>query len=210
MDITFHANPSQPHQAEHALWFKKGLKKHGLNLNITSDIKREADIHIISGPHYAFNCFKKVIMIDRALWHQDPPNKWHSMDWVSVGWVENGKKLFKSGSGRKPPKPKNGNSGRGTLFLADYDGPTEYADTIRLHPARKQYKEQLHDCLRRHAKAIGYNTSALVTAALEGLEVECKSQESIMSKHNWLELLAYTDWKYSEIENGELWDHLQQ
>ena len=149
-------------------------------------------------------------MIDRALWHQDKPDKWHSMDWVSAGWVENGRKLFRVGCGRKPPKPKNGNAGRGSIFLADYDGSVEQADTIRLHPLRKANEEPLLDCLHRHSRAIGYNTTALITAALEGLEIECKSPDSIMSQPNWLELLAYTDWKYSEIESGALWQYLRQ
>ena len=148
-------------------------------------------------------------MIDRALWHQEKPEKWHSMDWVSVGWIKNGKKLYNSGFGRKSPTAKAGNIGRGSVFLADYDGPVEQADTIRLHPLREPNKEQLLNCLHRHARAIGYNTTALITAGLEGLEIECKSPDSIMSQPNWLELLAYTDWRYDEIESGELCTHLQ-
>ncbi len=149
------------------------------------------------------------MMIDRALWHQEKPEKWHSMDWVSVGWIKNGRKIFRIGNGRKAPEPKTGNNGRGSVFLADYYGPVEQADTIRLHPERESNSEQLLDCLHRHARAIGYNTTALITAGLEGLEIECKSPDSIMSQPNWLELLAYTDWRYDEIESGELCTHLQ-
>jgi len=149
-------------------------------------------------------------MVDRALWHQEKPEKWRSMDWVSAGWIRNGRKLFRSGSGRKPPQPKTGNTGTGSVFLADYYGAVGQADTIRLHPERETNPEPLLDCLHRHARAIGYNTTALITAGLEGLEIECKSPDSIMSQPNWLELLAYTDWNYSEIKSGALWDHLRQ
>ena len=213
MHITFHCNTSQPHQVEHGRWLKKGFKCHGLNLNITADITKEADIHIVSGPHYALDYWKdhqRVILLDRALWHQEKPEKWRSMDWLSAGWVKNGQRVFRVGCGRKHPKPKAGSNGRGSIFLADYYGPVEQADTIRLHPQRDTNPEPLLDCLHRHARAIGYNTTALITAGLEGLEIECKSPDSIMSHSNWLELLAYTDWKYSEIQSGALWQHLRQ
>lgn len=213
MHIAFHCNPAQPHQVEHGQWLKKGFKCHGLNLDITANITKEADIHIVSGPHYALDywkCHSKVILLDRALWHQGKPEKWHSMDWLSAGWIENGRKSFKTGDGRKAPEPKAGNNGAGSVFLADYYGPIEQADTIRLHPERETNPEPLLNCLHRHARAIGYNTTALITAGLEGLEVICKSKESIMYQPNWLELLPYADWRYNEIESGELWDHLRQ
>jgi len=212
MLTVFHANFTQPHQLEHAQWFKTGLEKHGINLRVTPDINQEADIHIVSGPHYALDKWKdhpNVILIDRALYHQDKPEKWHSMDWVSVGWIKNGRKVFRIGAGRKAPEPKNGCAGRGSIFLADYDGPVEQADTIRLHPAREVNDEPLLNALHRHAHAIGYSTTALITAGLEGLKITCKSKESIMFQSNWLELLPYADWHYSEIESGELWQQLQ-
>ena len=212
MDIAFHCNFTLSHQIEHGQWLKKGFEQHGIRLNVTPCITKEADVHIVSGPHYAFDYWKdhpKVILLDRALWHQEKPEKWHSMDWLSVNWVKNGKKLFRSGSGRKSPEPKTGNTGSGCVFLADYNGSMEQADTIRLHPERETNQEPLLDCLHRHARAIGYNTTALITAALEGLETECLDPDNIMSQPNWLELLAYSDWHYSEIESGELWDHLR-
>ncbi len=131
------------------------------------------------------------------------------MDWLSIGWIKNGRRIFRAGSGRKSPRPKVRKNTTGTVFLADYYGPVGPADTIRLHPQREANQEPLLDCLHRHARAIGYNTTALITAGLEGLEIECKSPDSIMSQPNWLELLAYTDWRYDEIESGELCTHLQ-
>jgi len=212
MDATFHCNFTQPHQIEHAQWFKKGLAKHNIKLRVTNDIQQEADVHIVSGPHYAKQYWlnhPKVILLDRALYHQDKPNKWHSMDWLSIGWMKDGSREFKIGHGRKSPIPKTRSTGTGTIFLADYNGPVEHADTVRLHPANEHNREPLYDALLRHAHAIGYNTTALVTAALKGLEVTCKDKRNIMYQKNWLEILPYADWRYSEIESGELWEHLQ-
>lgn len=124
---------------------------------------------------------------------------------------ENGGRNFKVGSGRTAPIPKE-NAGNGTsIFLADYNGPIEQADEIRLHPAqaRGEKLDDLEFVLSRHSKAIGYQTTALVTAGLMGLEIECKDKRNIMFHENWLQLLPYTDWHHTEIESGAAWEHLQ-
>ena len=210
MSIVFHVNPSQAHQREHGEWLKRGFKRHGLELEITSDRFKEADIHIVSGPHYAKDNWlyhPRTLLIDRAYYHQIKSGQWVSEDWISIGWMrEDGGRLFKSGTGREPPTPKDRKSTGGTIFLADYDGPVEQADTVRLHPAREKHSESLSDALSRHARAVGYSTTALVTAGLEGLEVICKDSRNIMSEPNWLELLPYADWNYSEIESGSFFE----
>ncbi|MGW8181290.1 MAG: hypothetical protein ACWGQW_21375, partial [bacterium] len=88
------------------------------------------------------------------------------MDWVSVGWLrpDDGRR-FRTGSDRRPPTCKDPKSEGGTIFLADYDGPIEGADTVRLNPSQAQSNEPLLDVLSRHRIAIGYRTTALVTAA---------------------------------------------
>jgi hypothetical protein len=50
----------------------------------------------------------------------------------------------------------------------------------------------------------------LVSAALAGLEVICKDARNIMFERNWLELLPYADWHWSEIENGDALEHLYE
>mgnify|MGYP000182559418 CR=1 FL=1 len=120
-----------------------------------------------------------------------------------------GGRYFGVGTGRKKPTKRARGSGTGSIFLADYDGPIEKADTIRLHPDRQRYDESITDALRRHRTAIGYRTTALVNAALEGLDIVCKDENSIMAQPNWLELLPYADWHFSEIQNGDIWEHLQ-
>lgn len=132
------------------------------------------------------------------------------MDYVSLGWLRSdGGRDFKKGVGRLPPERKPTKEGNRSIFLADYDGPIERADTVRLHPARAGSQHlSLLDDLRRHDIAIGYTTTALVKAALEGLRVVCKDNRNIMAETNWYELLPYADWRYDEIENGDLWEHL--
>lgn len=211
MDITFHQNPTQPHQVEHGKWLERGLKAHGLTLNITQDPFKEADIHIVSGPHYAKRFWlnhPRTILIDRAyLPEHQVKTRWASEDWVSIGWMrEDGGRHFRSGLRREPIKRKAQRTGKRTVFLADYDGPIEQADTVRLHPSRGEHTESLHSVLSRHDVAIGYSTSALVAAGLEGLRVICKDPANIMYEPNWLDLLPYADWHYSEMD--KLWENL--
>ena len=209
MHVAFHVNPSQAHQREHAQWFKDCIT----DLTITDDINLSADIHIVSGPHYAKQRWighPRVLLLDRAyLPEHQVKSKWVSEDWVSLGWMtENGGRIFKSGIGRPPVIPKDRRTGSGTIFLADYAGPVEQADTVRLHPSRESNPESLLDALSRHSRAIGYSTTALVTAYLEGLEVISRDPEHILNQGP--ELLPYADWHYSEIQSGEAWEHLCQ
>lgn len=185
---------------------KSGFARHGLQSLVTADIGQEADIHVISGPHYAKDRWlnhSRVILLDRCYYRGDPEH-------VSLGWMRaDGGRYFDAGSGRKSPPVKDKSDRAGTIFLADYIGPLEQADTVRLHPARERPADGLLEALRGHGVAIGYKTTALVTAALEGLEVVCKDNANIMYEDNWLELLPYADWHHSEISNGEAWEHLR-
>jgi hypothetical protein len=214
MHIAFHCNPAQPHQREHAEWLSAGCQRHGLSLSVTPDRHVVADIHIVSGPHYAKSVWldhPAVLWLDRSYYHEEKSGRWKSMDWVSLGWLRaDGARVFESGAGRAPPsvedRPENG----GTIFLADYGGPVETADTVRRHPADEPPREGLREALRRHRIAIGYQTTALVAAALAGLEIICKDPRNILWQPNWLELLPYADWHWTEIESGSAWGHLMQ
>lgn len=214
MYIAFHVNPALQHQREHYEWFRSGLKRYGLDLELTYSPSHPADIHIISGPHFAkanWLNHPNVILIDRAYIpeHQVKSGEWVSEDWISVGWMNPlGGRNFIEGKGRDVPEVGTP-TGDKTIFLADYNGPIEGADTVRLHPQNRKYESSLAEALHGHHYAIGYETTALVTAGLAGLEVICKGKSSIMLEPNWLQLLPYADWHYSEINSGELWDHLR-
>lgn len=191
-----------------------GLRKHGHNLVITSDIAAKADIHIVSGPHYAKWYWKdhpRVILLDKRLYKEgSKPDTMASDPFVSLGWMnKGGGRDFCEGHGKTIPKIKE-NHGKGTIFLGDYNGVLEKADTVRHHPGNRRSPEPLLNALRRHKAAIGYRTTALITAALEGLDIDCRDSENILSRPNWRELLPYADWHFSEIQSGEAWDHLLQ
>jgi hypothetical protein len=212
--IAFHCNFAQPHQLEHAEWFKKGFERHGLKVEITANPLKSADVHIVSGPHYAKHCWlghPRTILLDRAYWHEGVSGRWASMDWVSLGWLRpDGGRAFKAGAGREAPRLEERPASGGTIFLADYGGQIEEADTVRRHPCDEQPAEPLRDALRRHRRAIGYQTTALVAAALAGLEIICRDARNILAESNWLELLPYADWHADEIASGEAWEHLIQ
>lgn len=184
-----------------------------MKCEITHSPTTPADVHIVSGPHFAKSHWighPRTILLDRAYWHDEKSGQWASMDWVSLGWIRSdGGRTFRAGSGRAKPDVKSQPESGGSIFLADFGGPYEQADTVRRHPVEDYSAESLRDALRRHRVAIGYQTTALVTAALEGLEIECKHSSNIMSEPNWLDLLPYADWHWSEIESGEAWEHLK-
>lgn len=213
MDIAIHINPSQPHQIEHGEWWRKGLKRHGLDLLITDKINKKADVHIVSGNHYAKYAWighPRTIWLDKRFYKEGPKSDGMASDpYVSLGWMnEKGGRDFKEGTGKQAPKIKPLKMGDRSIFLAEYGGIIEEADTIRLHPMAETPRETLLEALSRHDIAIGYTSTALVAAALEGLRVDCRDPDGFMSQPNWLELLPYVDWHYTEIESGEAWEHL--
>lgn len=116
---------------------------------------------------------------------------------------------FVAGEGRAGPIPESAREGNRSIFLADYDGPLDdEADTVRHHPSREKPSEPLQAALYRHDVAIGYRTTALVTAALMGLRVVCRDEQNIMARPDWLHLLPWADWHGTEISSGLSWEHL--
>jgi len=214
--IVFHYNPNLIHQIEHASWFDDCLKPFDIRYMATPNIHAPGDIHIISGPHYALDYWHKhpnVLMIDRAYLpnHQIASSKWKSEEWLSIGWLNpEGDRDYPQTMLRDELEIAERPISDKTVFLADYDGPVCEADTIRWHPVEKTSDESLHDCLRRHYKAIGFRTTAFISAALEGLEIECLNSSHILNKPNWQELLKFTDWNFNDIQSGEAWAHLRQ
>lgn len=213
MLIVIHANPTQPHQQAYAEYFRQGFKRHGLTAEITPNIGAQADIHVVLGPHYAKDQWlghERVILLDREYYHGNFTDHPRNMDWTSIGWMRpDGGRHFQPGVYRKPAVIEHHPQGEGSIFLRDYGGPMGRADTIRHHPAERPSPEPLRQALLRHKRAIGYNTTALVTAGLLGLEIECKSKINIMFAKNWLQLLPWADWHYSEIISGDVWAHLR-
>jgi len=205
VDIAIHTNANQPHQVKQAEIFRKGFLKHNIKANVTTSVQQEADVHVVLGPNYAkanWINHDRVILLDRNFYNS-------YLDHVSIGWMnKNGGRDYKVGAGRKALIIREPH-GTKSLFLADYNGITEPADIVRLHPCNETHKSTLQHDINQCNRAIGYNSTALVEAALCGLEITCKGKNSILTNDNWLELLPYANWHYNEIESGEVWEHLQ-
>lgn len=208
MDIAIHCNTSLNWQCDYAEAILSGFVACGEKAFITRCVSAKAAFHVVLGPHYALDQWRwsrDVILIDRCFYRGNP-------DHVSAGWWNPGiqARTFSAGEGRTPPeiRPKDFH-GNKTIFLADYNGPVETADTVRLHPGNKHYEETLEAALSRHDVAIGHSTTALVTAALMDLEIICRDPAHILNQPNWLELLPYADWSIKEISEGLMWQHLR-
>jgi len=147
-----------------------------------------------------------VIALDRDYYRGNPDN-------VSLGWLRaDGGRDFRMGRYRTPPVPLPHKCSKASIFLADYNGRIDYdADEIRLHPSTSgPPRLTLDEALQPYGVAIGYRTSALVTAALAGLRVVCRDKRNIMARPDWLDILPYADWHKSDIESGDAWEHLRQ
>lgn len=207
--VCVHANPGVENQRRYGPALAAAFKFHGYTATVTPDIHQPADIHICMGPHYAKSKWQghpRTVLMDRCYYRGDP-------DHVSLGWLRSdGCREFFTGEGRKPPERKPLKEGNKTLFLVDYGGIVEQADTIRFHPAQKRPERPLEDDLATHAIAVGYQTTTLVTAALAGLTVVSKSPLNIMSRPDWLEVLPYADWGFHELTDAveHLLCHLPQ
>lgn len=206
MVVVIHANANLEHQRKQAESFRKGFLKHNLRTEITTSITTDADVHVVLGSNYAKNYWlghDRVVLLDRCYYNDNGEN-------LSVGWMnKKGGRDFKVGEGR-PGLTIRECFGTKSIFLADYNGETESADIVRLHPCNEKHEQPLTEVLKQCNRATGYNTSALVTAALEGLNINCKGEQSILSDPNWLALLPYANWNYNEIESGKVWAHLQR
>lgn len=186
-----------------------GFQAHGLKGRVTADRAAGGDVHVVLGPHYARDWWigqhPNVLYLDRCYYRGDPAH-------VSLGWLRpDGGREWQVGTGREPPPVPPPPPGRGRVFLADFAGPQQIvdADYCRTHPARQAPAQPLEAVLARYHTAIGYRTSALVTAALAGLVVECRWPPHLVNRPDWREVLPYADWSREEIARGEAWEHLR-
>jgi len=208
VDAAIHINTALTHQVEHGEWFRSGFKRHAITATVTSDRTMQADVHVISGNWYALRQWighPRVIALDRDHYRGNPDN-------VSLGWLRpDGGREFRIGAGRPAPVPLPRKIQTASIFLADYNGPIDYdADELRLHPSTAGPPQRpLLDALKPYGVAIGYRTTALVTAALAGLRVICRDKRGMMARPDWLEVLPYADWHKSEISSGDAWEHLR-
>lgn len=232
--IAIHANPALQHQQQFGEYFLTGFKRHGIKAELTSNVNQEADVHVVLGPHYARDRWagNHTILLDRGWWG-DPA--WD----VSIGWMNhNTGMIISTGNDDTRPKPellamREGATpfrpGSRCIGLLDYGMPPEKlsqqytvgyalhpqwrADAIRPHPADKTQGD-LIDALAGFHRAIGYRTSALVTALIQGLRVYCLDvrnpahHDNCPSRETWLNNLSHHHYNGDEIASGLVWEFL--
>lgn len=196
-----HCNSRLAHQVEYAKALEAGVP----GAEISYSPHTPADTHIVIGPHFAK--WPNALMLDRAYWG-DP-------DYVSVHWLKDGEKVRTTGNPYREHPPflpyKDGNR---VIYLCDYGEVVETAATVRLHPAQRKPERTLYEDLAQHEIAVGGRTTALVDAALMGLEVRTDDPHSPVwpirnrtgNREQWLRDLAWHNWSKSEIMNGNMWN----
>ena len=220
-----HYNLNLPHQCDHAAAFK------ACGFDTTPSPYVDADMHVISGPHFAFEQWKDStpLMIDRAWWG-DPDN-------VAIFWLmPDGTRRYASGTAPRP-KPemmewKDGDSS--CLILADYQQDTTAIEvfansrfervTVRKHPADHKGNEPLEDAMMKTDVVIGHSTTALFDSIKEGKPTICTDPLNACApvcsswvngelfrgdRTEWLHSMSYKQWSLGEIASGEAWDSLK-
>lgn len=227
--IVIHVNDA-PHQKLYADYLVKGFSRIGRSSVITNDPAIDGDIHVCIGPHFALSQCKgrPTIYIDRCLW--DDHRKY-----VTIGWLKHdGGMIYPENAPDDRPKPElkpwKTKQIEKAIVLLDY-GP--YPETyllaqeiyqsvkLRPHPATRTGSPNklppLVDELASHDLAIGYRTSALVTAAIEGLPIICLDKRAPAwdiaghdlaeikrpDRTQWLNNMSYAQWSDKEIASGE-------
>lgn len=230
--VVIHRSPSLYNQILYAKYLLSGFERLGFDAEVSDNPHKEADIHVIIGPHYAFdqNLGKNTIYVDRCLWGDD-------LEYVTIGWLNNdGGMEYPKGCPGDRLKPeikewKKSDSDK-AIFLLDYGPyPLELCHlaqknygfvTFRPHPATKKKQPDLLDHLKGHKVAIGKRSSALFTAFIEGYPVisfDSRSPVYSIAGHDildikypdreqWLNDLSYSQWSAEEIQGGEALEYV--
>ena len=182
----FHCHPRSPNQREISKAFEAG------GFDITTDLHTPADIHVISGPNFAYEAYigkPNVLMVNRAFWGDGDKNKK-----VSIGWLQaNGTRKFATGEAPRPkPKMQPWKTRENScIVLPDYsanmkmngksidavrrDAAARFGKaTVRLHPAGyKGERPTLMDDISKHDVAIGGLGTSVFEAIILGVPVIC-------------------------------------
>ena len=235
VSVVIHTNMGLANQRESAQWVQTGFLAHGIDAEITADKHKEADVHVIQGPHYCFNEWLersadyRVLFLNRTFYG-------HPRFDLSLGWLRpDGSRDFKIHGVTAPKgtlpvlKPKKDRR-RCAVIFGDYGSSAlqmvtkarqEYDSVFfRPHPAQSQedtpvmtLKGDLTAVWEIADVAIGGTSTALVEAAINGLHVESTDPLHVCQSINgdrqaWLTKLSWCQWSSSEIESGKMWNHL--
>jgi hypothetical protein len=234
--VVIHYNPHLYNQQLYKRYLLEGFRSLGFS-NVEDTIDREAkgDIHICIGPHYAYQqCLgKNTIYLDRCLWGDD-------LDAVCMGWLnEYGGIIYPDNCDDERYKPytrgwiDEGTSG--AIMLLDYGvypadiiraaqkaygGPGGV--DIRPHPATGKKLPPLLDQIKGRGVVIGFKTTALIDAVINGCPVISFDDRSAVwpvaghdimdikrpDRTQWLNNLSYAQWRGEEIQTGEALEYV--
>lgn len=227
MQGMIHYNPRLQHQFDHAQAFLAS------GFTATPKVTGAADVHVISGPWFAYNEWKdhpRTLMIDRAWWG-DP-------DCVSIGWLQpDGTRKFASGDKPRPKPEMRGwkDQERSCLILADYN--QDVSDVVfeakkrfgfvevREHPANtKRVQPALKAAIVLRDVVICHSGTAGFEAIRLGKPVICSDPQNEIrpvsagaltdelyrgDRSAWLHEMSYKQWSLAEIASGAAWAHLK-
>ena len=224
MQGLMHYNCRLQHQIDHANAFK------ACGFDTTPSPYVEAPLHVISGPHFAYEQWKRStpLMIDRAWWG-DP-------DCVAIFWLmPDGTRRYASGTKPRPkPEMQPWTTGEcSCLILADYQQDTTAIEvfarkrfeivTIRKHPA-EQKGEPLEDALMKTDVTIGHSTTALFESIKSGKPTICTDPLNECApacsswvngelyrgdRSDWIHDMSYKQFSVDEIADGTAWESLE-
>ena len=182
----FHCHPRSPNQIEIAEAFK------ACGFNVASAINESADVHVISGPNYAYEAYvgkPNVLMVDRAWWGDGDEDKK-----VSIGWLQsNGTRKYAKGDAPRP-KPElepwktredsclvlpdhstNGRMGDRSIEYVRAEAAARFGTaSVRLHPGTDRSKRlSLRDHVSLYDVVVGWRGTAVFDAIIMGVPVIC-------------------------------------
>ncbi len=215
--FAIHASPGQPHQLDFARALQSGFAKHAQASSIDTTGEAAADVHVCLGPWFALKRWQydpQVLYLDRCYWG-DPASV------VSLHWLENAEKCSTWNTAPRPvPQVKPYRQGpERAIYLCDYGEfpPPRFAH-FRRHPEDKPGQPTLQQHLEGYTVAHGRRTTALVAAAIEGLQVVSVDRHSPVypisgqtdrCRITWLKGLAWHNWSRDEIASGAAWEYLK-
>lgn len=221
-----HYNPHLKHQRDHAQAFE------ACGFKATTDPLAEADVHVVSGPHYAMRHWldhPRVLVVDRAWWG-DP-------EAVSLGWLnaDGSRRFAVPDFDRWHPEPQPWKTReQSALVLADYGQDVDaivsraksrfHCVRVRRHPAEERPEVSLPSSLALSDVAIGTSGSALFDAVVAGVPSICLDPRNEIApvcapsledelvrpdRGPWLRCMAWKQFWLEEIANGFAWAALE-
>jgi hypothetical protein len=234
VSVVIHTNMGLKNQTACAGWLHDGFKRHGINAVVTGSRTQQADVHVIQGPHYAYQEWvgkPNVLWLNRCFYGH------HFYD-LSLGWLlPDGSRDFcvwnaDAPNGDLPElQPMKERTGKRACAVVFGDYGKDPAGMIRearnkygrvyyhAHPADRHRQspalspdwtlEQIWDVAD---VAVGGQSTVLVEAAINGLQVETSDPRHVCAdipdREQWLMDLSWAQWHYTQLASGDFWDHL--